>query len=216
MENDDIETRIEELRKKFANVSTETLQWLKRKFPDDAVAALHWVNQILKVSQDEPPAIDGTVENYSELSELLLKNLSYTCPEFLRQLLRLSDNQHLKDLMDDYMTSFKEFCCNFVPLKQTQFEPYDPHMPCLILIFESDTTLQIVEAFVKDVFGIYNRYLVIYMAEVGSVKVILQFPASIEHFLQKCIDLYKKQAVQQTKVAIHREPPISIMRSWER
>ena len=34
------------------------------------------------------------------------------------------------------------------------------------------------------------------MVEVGSVIVILQFPASTHHLLKECIELYKKRPIQ--------------------
>ena len=196
------------------------MQWLKSKYPNDAAIALHWVNQILQECHDElePPAIEGTVENYSELSALLLKKFRYTSPEFLRQLLQLAGNEYLKRKMDDYMKRFIEFCRNFVPLERTHFDCLDPCKPRLILIFESGTNLEVIMTCISSIFGINKRYMILCMAEVGSVIVTLQFPPSMQHLIEECIKLHQKRSVHVKQrdlisIAIEKAKPLEATES---
>ena len=79
------------------------------------------------------------------------------------------------------------------------FEDFDPKMPCLILELKSITFFGDIDTFLKDVFGIYNRYLRIHKIKRGSIIVTLQFPADIEPQILVCMRL-KRKAVEDVAV----------------
>ena len=158
-----------------------------------------WLNEILRGTQDEPLAIEVNVDNYDELFRKLQQKWSFTRPIFLQQLTKSIENDTLSQQMKAYMEEYNSFCSSLKLKEEVSLEDHDPSNPCLILIFESGTTFADIEVFLQEVFSIYKRYLRVHKIEPGSVKVILQFPTSMEPLLQACID-QKREAVKHYNV----------------
>ena len=55
----------------------------------------------------------------------------------------------LKQQMREYVTNFDEFRHNFKLERTTIFQPLDDNKPCLIIVFESGTSLYDIEVFWK-------------------------------------------------------------------
>ena len=196
--DDNIEKNLRQLRYEFVRISADASQWLMTKYPD-IIIATQVLNDLLRSSLREPLPIDiTTIENHKQLSQLLQANWSYTCPDLLNEIVQFSEIEDLQERMKKYMTRFEKLCESFVPVEDVQyeFEPQRPRWASLVLVLKSGTNLQIVEDFAKDAFNKYSRYMIICMVQVGSVRVIMQFPASIQHLIQERIDLYKDRKVK--------------------
>ena len=209
-------SQIKELKKMFASLVAKVhrefeihVSNLVENTAADIPSVAVWLNEILRGTQDEPLAIEVNVGSYDDLFRALQHKWSFTRPTFLRQLTEIIENEALSQQMKEY-TSEYDFFCNSLELKEeVSLEFLDPTNPCLVLTFESGTTFEDVEVFLKEAFSIYKRYLRVHKIEPGSVKVILQFPAKIKPLLQACID-QKRAASKQYKVKhmqIQASPP---------
>ena len=183
----------ENLKEMFADLAAQAYKDFKRPSlvvdpAADIPSVAVWLNEKLRGAQDEPLAIEVDVKNYDELFRALQQRWSFTRPTFLQQLTKIIKNEALSQKMKEYIEKYNSFCSSLKLNKTASLEDYDSSKPCLILIFESGTTFEDVEVFLRDVFSIYTRYLRVHKIEPGSVKVILQFPASMEPLLQACID----------------------------
>ena len=180
------------------------------KYPD-IIIATQVINDLLRSSSREPLPIDiTTIENHKQLSQLIQDNWSYTCPDLLNEIVQFSEIEDLQERMKKYMTRFKELFESFVPVEDVQykFEPRRAQWASLVLVFKSGTNLQMVKDFANDAFNKYSRYTIICMVQVGCVKVIMQFPASIQKLIQECIDLYKNRKVKHENfISMHIEDP---------
>ena len=92
-----------------------------------------------------------------------------------------------------YMEEYNFFCSSLELKEEVSLVDHDPSNICLILIYESKTFGD-VKYFWKSI-----HYLKLHKIEPGSVKVILQFPASMEPLLQTCID-QKCEAIKHYNV----------------
>ena len=206
--DDNIEKNLRELRYEFVRIAADASQWLMTKYPD-IIIAVQVVNDLLRSSSREPLPIDTTtIENHKQLSQLIQVNWSYTCPDLLNDIVQFSEIEDLQERMKKYMTRFKELCESFIPVEDERFEPQRAQWASLVLVFKSGTNLQMVRDFANEAFNKYGRYTIICMVQVGSVKVIMQFPASIQQLIQGCIDLYKDRKVKHENfISMHIEDP---------
>ena len=196
----DIDIQIMRFKQQFRDVLLQTLAWLKRRFPDVKQAKL-WVNGSTIGPRGTPLAIEGNIKDYDNFGEELQRQWRYTCPDILQRLISEEGTEDLKRSMELYMTDFQEFHRNFKLERTTTFDDLDETKPCLIIIFRTGTSLHNIEVFLEDVFGRCKCHLHYQRIEVSSVKVYLQFPASMTPLLEECIDFYyKNEAVEQNKV----------------
>ena len=190
----DIEERISDLKSDFADLVVLVFNWLKKRFSSAEEAAV-WLNEFLKSIPDDPFLIKNSVPDYFTLTTQLQMNWTFTNPDTLQKLVQQTKDKSLIEKMSKYKEE-KKHVCQSIPLKITKpiiFEDLNLKMPCLILhIHESITCFDDIEIFLKDVFGIYKRYLKIHKIEPGSIKVTLQFPASTEPHIRVCIELKRK------------------------
>ena len=190
-----------EFKQDFTDILIETYAWLKKNHPNVELAIL-WVNGRTIGPKGTPLVAEGPIENYMDLGKELQKQWRYTCPDMLSQFLEQEGTVNLKQKMREYKTSFDKFQCNFKLERTTIFQPLDDDKPCLIIVFESGTSLYDIEVFLKDVFGRCKCHLEYQRIEVSCVKVFLQFPASMKVLLEECIKFYnkKQEAAKQNKV----------------
>ena len=77
------EEQIENLKEDFAALVIETRRCLKKRY-SDAEEAATWINEILRGTQDEPPVVEVSVSDYSNLFIQLQKKWSFTKPDLLQ------------------------------------------------------------------------------------------------------------------------------------
>ena len=210
----DIDTQIKTFKQQFRDIIIQTIAWLKIHFPDVKQAKL-WVNGSTIGPRGTPLAIEGNIKDYDNFGEELQRQWRYTRPDILQQLIREEGTEDLKQSMELYMTNFQEFHRNFKLERTTTFDDLDEAKPCLMIIFKTGTSLRNIEVFLEDVFGRCKCHLHYQRIEVSSVKVYLQFPASMTPLLQECIDFYNKQeALEQNKAKMCIKQPTKKKREY--
>ena len=170
----------------FADIVVRTFRWLDHRYPETR-DAIRWLNESLRGQQSEPLVI--SVSEDVPLDEQLQKRWSFTNSSFLEGLVKKTNDQDLIERMNKYNKHFK-YVRRSIPISDRKiiFEPFNPNKPCLVLVFKNITYFDDIDLFLQEVFNIYRWYLRVHMIEPRCVKVTLQFDASMEQFLQDCID----------------------------
>ena len=164
---------------------------LKKRFPDPEELALK-VNQILKEPKSTHVMFVTPPTNHFEIFSRLQKEWSYTNPKLLRLLIqRTAASSALEERMESYCQCYRSFCKSLQITTESRiiFEAFDSSKPCLNLtIQKGPLALEEVYIFLEEEFDIHNRYFRIHRIDPGSIKVILQFPASMTEFIKTCIE----------------------------
>lgn len=182
------------------------------------------VNEILKDDEGEPLVFAPLPKSHSEIFPVLQKQWSYTNPKFLHQLIHRILEKHstsrrtsgrrtagttLKEKIESYWQNYRSFCQSLKITSEScvQFEVYDSSKPCLILtIKKGPLEFEEINRFLEKEFDIKNRYLRIHKITPGSIKVILQFPATMMKHFQAYID-QRHEAVKHF-VEMEIKPPL--------
>lgn len=201
------QTKLESYKVEFMEIVWEASEALKASFSNVEELAVK-VNEIMKDDKGEPLVFEPLPTSHSEVFPKLQKQWSYTNPEFLHQLIHRLLEKHtsgkctvgttLKKKIESYWQSYISFCQSLEITNEShiQFEAYDSSKPCLILtIKKGPLQLKDIYSFLENEFDIKNRYLRIHTIEPGSIKVILQFPATMMELFQAYID-QKQEAVK--------------------
>ena len=224
--------KLESYKKKFVEIVCEASEALKARFSNVKELAVK-VNEILKDDEGDPLVFEPLPKSHSEVFPVLQKQWSYTNPKFLHQLIhrilekhtasRRTSGRHtasrhtsgrrtagttLKEKIESYWQSYRSFCqsLKLTNKSHVQFEPRDDSRPCLILtIKKGPLEFEEINRFLEKEFDIKNRYLRIHKITPGSIKVILQFPATMMKHFQVYID-QRREAVKHF-VEMNIEPP---------
>ena len=198
------QTEIMEYQKEFLDLMWDTARALKERFPDPEELALK-VNQILKEPKSMHVMFETPPTSHFAIFSRLQKEWSYTNPKLLRLLIqqtasksaeskrpitRLAASSTLEKRMKSYCQRYRSFCKSLQITKESRivFEGLDPSKPCLNLtIQEGPLALEDIYIFLEEEFAIYNRYFRIHRIDPGSIKIILQFPASMTELIETCI-----------------------------
>lgn len=216
------QAKLQSYKDEFMEIVWEASEALKANFSNVEELAVK-VNEILKDDKGEPLVFETLPTSHSQVFPVLQKQWSYTNSEFLYQLIhrilekhtasRRTSGRHtakkhtsgkctvgttLKKKIESYRQSYRSFCQSLEITNEShiQLEAYDPSKPCLILtIKKGPLQLKDIYSFLENEFDIKNRYLRIHTIEPGSIKVILQFPATMTELFQAYID-QKQEAVK--------------------
>ena len=185
----DIQTKIRNLKTEFGDIVVLALRWLDNRYPETR-DAVRWLNEVLRGPKGDPLVL--TSSSLSEdvpLVDQLQEKWTFTNPTILEGLVDKTNDSTLIERMSQYKKHFK-YVRRSIPITDQEviLEPFNRDKPCLIVIFKNITFFDDIELFLQEVFEIYRRYLSIHMIKPGCVKVTLQFPASMEPYLQTCID----------------------------
>ena len=97
----------------------------------------------------------------------------------------------LKERMESYCQRYQSFCKSLQITTESRivFEAFDSSKPCLNLtIQKGPLALEEIYIFLEEEFDIHNRYFRIHRIDPGSIKVVLQFPASMIELIKTCIE----------------------------
>ena len=205
------QTEIMKYQKEFCDLMCDTARALKERFPDPEELALK-VNEILKEPKSKHVMFETPPKSHFAIISRLQKEWSYTNPKLLRLLIqqtvsksaeskrpitRLTASNTLEKRMESYCQRYRSFCKSLQITTESciVFEVRDPSKPCLNLtIQKGPLALEDIYIFLEEEFAIYNRYFRIHRIDPGSIKIILQFPASMTELIETCIKQKRQTA----------------------
>ena len=184
------QTEIMGYQDEFLDLMWDAVRALKKRFPDPEELALK-VNEILKDPKSKHVMFETPPTSHYEIISRLQKEWSYTNPKLLRLLIQRTASSSLEERMESYCQRYQSFCQSLQITTESRivFEPFDSSKPCLILTIQNGPlTLEEIYIFLEETFDIRNRYFSIHKIDPGSIKVILQFPASMTALIKACIE----------------------------
>ena len=167
-----MEKNIKQLKSDFSMIVVSACSWLRNHFPE-AEDATVWLNEILKVHQQDPPVVQGVVRDHPALREQLQAKWSFVNPDILQRLVNeIGTNEvELLENMTKYKEKFKKVCAMIPISKEVESESCDHTKPCLILKITEVSDFPDIEVFLTEVFGIYKRYLRIHKIQQDCVGI---------------------------------------------
>ena len=205
------QTEIMEYQDEFLDLMWDAVKALKERFPDPEELALK-VNEILKEPKSTHVMFETPPTSHYEIFSKLQNEWSYTNPKLLRTLIqrtasksaerkrpvtRLAASSTLEKRMESYCQRYQSFCKSLQITTESRivFEAFDSSKPCLNLtIQKGPLALDEIYVFLEKEFDIHNRYFRIHRIDPGSIKVILQFPASMTELIETCIEQKRQTA----------------------
>ena len=198
------QTEIIGYQNEFLDLMWDAAKALEERFPDPKELALK-VNEILKEPKSKHVMFETLPTSHYEIFSRLQNEWSYTNPKLLRLLIQRTVSKHpvnrctasehtasstLEERMESYCQRYQSFCKSLQITTESRivFEAFDSSKPCLVLTIQrGPLTLREINIFLEEEFDIHNCYFRIHRIDPGSIKVILQFPASMTELIKTSI-----------------------------